>query len=237
LTPDAADRVDLQVVINLCTGMTSWLVDPTEAIAEVAHGVGIVAETMTWARTGWMQLLTDFSLDGRTRPRTGGEQKDPGPQVPTEIQTTSSQKISLDIPRIRRDPHLPDLALSDALRGRLAWLAVETGRPVDEVLNLLIDLYLKWQHQPETVATLWKVLQLAHSLNRADVDIEDLHGYLAAEAALRKHQCRFEDVPEALRVIEHLTVGCPRVGKWKERNNCADVVILKGERTAVGDEH
>ena len=60
-----------------------------------------------------------------------------------------------------------------------------------------------------TVVTLWKILQLARSLDRTDVGIDELHGYLAAEAALRKHQCRFEDIPEALRLIERLIDPSP----------------------------
>ena len=103
--------------------------------------------------------------------------------------------------------------MSDALRGRLAWLAVETGRPVDEVLNLLFKVYVKWQGQPETVATLWKIAELASVLNRTHVEIDDLHGYLCAEVALRKQLCRFEDVPEALRLIECL-MALPQSWSW-----------------------
>ena len=82
-----------------------------------------------------------------------------------------------------------------------------------EVINVLIDIYVKWKDQPETVVTLWKILQLARSLDRTDVGIDELHGYLAAEAALRKHQCRFEDIPEALRLIERL-MTLPQSWNW-----------------------
>lgn len=213
LTPDAAERVDLQVIVNLSTGMTSWLPDPAEAIAQVAHAVGILAETMAWTRPGWMEVFTDFSLDPQARPRTDLAGKDPRAHVPAKSEASPSQTIALQIPKVRREPNLPDLTLSDALRGRLAWLAVETGRPVDEVLNILFEVYVKWQGQPETVSTLWKILALARTLKRAHVDIDDLHGYLCAEAALRKHLCRFEDIPEALRLIECL-MALPQSWSW-----------------------
>ncbi len=213
LTPDAAERVDLQMIVNLSTGMTAWLPDPAEAIAQVAHAVGILAQTMAWARPGWMEVLTDFSLNPQARPRTDLAGKDPRAHVPAESEASPSQIIALQIPKVRREPNLPDLTLSDALRGRLAWLAVETGRPVDEVLNLLFEVYVKWQGQPETVATLWKIVELARVLNRAHVEIDDLHGYLAAEATLRKHLCRFEDIPEALRLIECL-MALPQSWSW-----------------------
>ena len=133
--------------------------------------------------------------------------------MPAEAEASPSQTIALQLPLVRREPHLPDLALSDALRGRLAWLAVETGRPVEEVLDLLIDVYVQWQRQPETVVTLSKIVTLGGALNRDHVDVDDLHGYLAAEAALRKHLCRFEDVPEALRLIECLA-ALPQSWTW-----------------------
>ncbi|MEO7863477.1 MAG: hypothetical protein ABIU05_24175 [Nitrospirales bacterium] len=214
LSPDAAERIDLQVIVNLSTGMTAWLPDPAEAIAQVAHAVGILAETMTWTRPGWIEVLSDWSLDPQARPRTDRAGKDPRTQVPAEAEANPSQTIALQLPLVRREPHLPDLALSDALRGRLAWLAVETDRPVEEVLHLLIDLYVQWQRQPETVVTLSKIVTLARALKRDHVDVDELHGYLAAETVLRKHLCRFEDVPEALRLIECLA-ALPQSWTWK----------------------
>jgi hypothetical protein len=103
--------------------------------------------------------------------------------------------------------------LSDDLRGRLAWLAVETGRPLDEVLNVLIDVYVKWQREPETVVTLWKILVLARSLKQRHVDVDDVHGYLSAKAALKEHLCRIEDVPHALQLIERLA-PLPQSWTW-----------------------
>ena len=214
LSPDAAERVDLQGIINLCTGMSTWLPDPAEAIAQVAHAVGILAETMAWTRPGWIEELSDFSLDPQARPRTDRAGKDQRTPVPAEAEANPSQTIALQPPQVQREPHLPDLALNDALRGRLAWLAVETGRPVNEVLNLLIDLYPLWKRQPETVVTLSKIVTLARALKRDYVDVDDLHGYLAAEATLRQHHCRFEDVPEALRLIECL-MALPQSWTWK----------------------
>ena len=56
-------RVDLQMVINLCTGMTAWLPDPAEAIAQVAPGVGILAATMAWTRPGWIEGRGEGACD------------------------------------------------------------------------------------------------------------------------------------------------------------------------------
>jgi hypothetical protein len=209
LNDDAAERIDLHLVVNLCTGMTAWLPDPTESVAQVSRGVGILAETMAWTRPGWIELVTAFSLEGRAL-RAVRHHKDECTQAAAQ---SESQTIDLQVPKVRREPNLPDLSLSDELRGRLAWLGVETGRPVGEVIDLLIDLYVKWKDQPETLVTLWKTLQLARSLEWANVDINEFHGYLAAESVLRKYQCRFEDVPDALRLIECL-MALPQSWNW-----------------------
>jgi hypothetical protein len=213
LNAEAAERIDLQLIVNLCTGMTAWLPDPVEAITQVAHGVGILAETMGWTRPGWIEVVTDFVLDQRTPPRPIRTETSQRQEVDAQSEMNVSQTISLQIPKVRREPNLPDLDLSNDLRGRLTWLAVETGRPVDEVLNILIDLYLKWRKEPEKVITLWKILVLARSLDRAEIDVDELHGYLIAEAALAKHQCRFEDVSYALRFIECLA-ALPQSWNW-----------------------
>ena len=124
--------------------MTAWLPDPTEAIAQVAHDVGLLAETMAWTHPGWIEAVTDFSLDARTPRAVRHHQDEPAPAAAH----SEPETIDLQVPKLRREPHLRDLSLSDELRGRLAWLAVETSRPVGEVINVLIDIYVKWKDQP-----------------------------------------------------------------------------------------
>jgi hypothetical protein len=212
LNEDAAERIDLQVIVNLCTGMSAWLPDPTDAIAQVAHGVGIVAETMSWTRAGWLQAVTDFSLKPSARPRPVRTNQDQ-PVETFDDCAASQQTIDLQIPKLHRESNLPNLSLSDELRARLAWLAVETGRPVDEVLNMLMDLYLEWRKQPDTVATLSKIVLLARSQDRAEIDVESVHRYLSAEETLKRNGYRFDDVPHALRLIESLA-ALPESWTW-----------------------
>lgn len=212
LNDDAAERIDLQMVVNLCTGMTAWLTDPTNAIAQVAHGVGLLAETMAWTRAGWIQAATDFSLKSAACPRTVHPNIEPYAEASAAV---SQETIDLHIPRLSREPNLPDLSMSDNLKGRLAWLAIETGRSVDEVLKTLIDHYLEWRKQPDTVATLTKIVELARAQDRAEIDVDAVHRYLIAEETLRRYGRGFEDIPHALRLIESLA-ALPRSWTWKK---------------------
>ena len=214
LNEDATERLDVQMVVNLCTGMTAWLPDPTDAIAQVAHGVGILAETMAWTRAGWLQTVIDFSLDPRRRPSAVLANRDEQAERPVQGNDLApSQTIDLHIPQLRREANLPDLSLSNELRGRLTWLAVDSGRPVDEVLNILMDLYSESRRYPDTVATLGKIVMLARSQDRAEVDVDSVHRHLMAEETLARHGYRFDDVPQALELIESLA-ALPQSWTW-----------------------
>lgn len=210
----AAERIDLQVIVNLCTGMTAWLPDPTTAIAQVAYDVGMLAETMAWTRAGWIEHVTDFSLESRAHARTVPPTQDQPVEAFAESGVRQPEIIDLQMPKTRREPNLPDLSLSDDLRGRLTWLAMETGRPVDEVLHLLINLYCEQEKQPDTLATISKIVALARAQDRAEIDLDTLHRYLMAEETLAKHRRHFEDIPPALRVIESLA-ALPQGWTWR----------------------
>jgi hypothetical protein len=114
--------------------------------------------------------------------------------------------LSLQVPpRPRGAIEFPDLSLSEELRARLVWFGVETRRPLDEALGGLLDFYLKWRaDEHDTLDTLATILELGRELDVAEVDVATLHAYLRARAALAKHNCTVEDVPEALRLIDWL---------------------------------
>lgn len=213
LFPAAHERVDVEVIVNLCTGMTAFLPAPAAAIAQVGHALGVLAETLGWARPGWVEPVTRFSLEPAGQ-LTRSSTEAPLPAGPVgrvdasaapEREPASPATLSLQVPRpVGRQAHVPDLSLSDPLRARLIWFAVETGRPLDEALTRLLDFYLQWRRRKETLSTLEAILTLARELEVAQVEVKALQGYLRAEAALAQHNCTFEDVPEALRLIELL---------------------------------
>lgn len=213
LLPAAHERVDVEVIVNLCTGMTAFLPAPAAAIAQVGHALGVLAETLGWARPGWVEPVSRFSLEPAGQlTRSSTEAPLPaGPVVRADASAAPEREpappatLSLQVPRpVGRQAHVPDLSLSDPLRARLIWFAVETGRPLDEALTRLLDFYLQWRRRKETLSTLEAILTLARELEVAQVDAETLQGYLRAQAALAQYNCTFEDVPESLRLIELL---------------------------------
>jgi len=235
LVPEAHERVDVEIVVNLCTGMTAFIREPAEAIAQVAYALGVLAETLGWARAGWIEVLTRVSLDSasglvRSTPRSSvlgtrdaarieeGANPDGAASTPA--------RLSLEVRRsTRREPGVPELSLSDELRARLTWLAVDTGRSVDEALTVLLGICQERREDADTLATLEAVLRLARELRIQEVEVETLEGYLKARAALAQHNCTLEDVPQALQLIE-LLAELPEPWDWPRARAAIETVAL-----------
>jgi len=60
LKPEAHQRIGVDVVMNLCTGMTAMLADPREAIAQVMQRIGLLSATVGWAQPGWEATMAQF---------------------------------------------------------------------------------------------------------------------------------------------------------------------------------
>lgn len=220
LLPEAEERVDVHIVENLCSGMTAFIPDPDEAIAHVGHALATVVETLGWTRLGWIEAVTRFSTDPKQSAPSRAAAPEPpvspvalAPQRTSGPAETASSVLSLHAPQTVREPGLPSLALSDALKGKLVWLAEETGRPVEEVLHMLITFFRQWQEDSDTLMRLNKILSLAHDLDLAQVEVATLQQYLEMLASLAEYQCTFEDVPEALRLIDALS-ALPTPWDW-----------------------
>jgi len=102
LLPDAHERVDVEIVVNLSAGMTAFIPEAVVAIAQVVHNVGILAETLGWTRPGWIEPVTAFK-HGAKGPgaRTSALVRVVTPEVPVtvhETQPAAPGTISLSDP-------------------------------------------------------------------------------------------------------------------------------------------
>ena len=220
IRPEAAERVDVHMVEQLSSGMTAWIPDAPAAIAQVGYDLGVVFETLGWTRPGWIETVLQFSLDPK---RTACEPAETDAAilisrmavlpVSPEKSTDPAPRLSLQVPRPEREPGLPSLALSDALKGKLTWLAEETGRPVEEVIGFLIGFFRRWQEKGADYPILHKIISLAQALEIAEVEVATLGRYLDTLALLKRYGRRMEDVPEALRLIDVLS-GLPDPWDW-----------------------
>ncbi len=221
LLPEAEERIDVHIVETLCSGMTSFIREANEAIAHVGHALGTIAETMSWTRVGWIEAVLHFSTEPRKRASQQAEE--PSPSVATVAgrmppmiagpERTPSSVLSLQVPHTIREAGLPSLALSDALKGKLCWLAEETGRPVEEVLPLLITFFRRWHEDPNTLMQWKTILSLARDLDLAHIEVTTLLEYLETQTMLAQSHRTFEDIPQALRLIDALS-ALPTPWDW-----------------------
>lgn len=228
LKPEAHERIGVEVVVNLCTGMTALLADPTDAIAQVVQRIGLLSETVGWAQPGWGETVSQFgrhhtSAMISTTPDTSSPLSEARKAEKEEEETEGM--VSLHLSPGRREPGLPSLHLSDELRATLTWLAVETGRPLEETVTLLIQHYIRWRHQPETIATLRRTLALGHELKVKGIEPSTLEEYLQARADLSHFGRTFDDVPEALRMIARLA-RLPEPWDWARAEQAIQSVGL-----------
>jgi hypothetical protein len=213
LRPEAHARVDVEGVVTLCAGMTAFLPTTVKAIAQVGYDFALLAETLGWTRPGWIETVTAFSQEGAARihQAAGSSASEPlapasAPSVAAPTACAVPPTVALQIPtRARPAVHVPDLALSEALRARLVWFTVETRRSLEEALGQLLDFYLEWRtDDTDTLDQLDTILELARTLTVTEIDATTLHDYLEAQRDLAAHHCGIDDIPDALRLIAWL---------------------------------
>ena len=236
LKPEAHQRVGVDVVVNLCTGMTAMVADPTEAIAQVAQRIGLLSATVGWVQPGWEATMAQFGL-----PHTSAMMSiPPETTLPLndarkgEHEVATDGMISLHVSPGHREPGLPSLHLSDELRASLTWLAVETGRSVEETLTALIQHYIRWQQRPDTIASLHRTVALSQQLNLKRIEPSRLEEYLQARADLRHYDRTIENVPTALHLIAKLA-RLPEPWDWARADQAIQSVgVLIAARILPG---
>jgi hypothetical protein len=234
LVPAAQPRVDVEIVVNLATGMTAFIPNPVPAIAYVAQALGVLAETLGWVRAGWREVVAEFARDprnpaaGLSALAPGAPSETPGAEIVKAPAPTPSISLTVPPPPPRRRTSVPDLDLSETLRARLIWFAMETQQDVEVALTTLLDFYLAWREADATDATidtLAAILRLGAELARSGVDVATLHDYLTTLEALRKHGCDYGDVPEALRLIR-LLEALPLTWDWGQAETAMNAVAV-----------
>ena len=243
LAPAAQTRVDVQVVMTLCTGMTAFIPDAEAAIVQVLYGVGMLAETMQWTNPGWIETVLRFALTAGAAVvrhtdtsvsslpvsgQSGGQAADSPSQSAT---------IPLQVQRLRRET-APPLGVGEALKNRLIWAAVDTGQSLEEFLTTLLDVYLTHRKDSNDLPALKQALRIADHLQMAEVEVSTLQNYLVAETTLRRAGLWLDDVPEALRLIP-LLEGLPQSWTWKQAQHAMRMVayiLRKGiDATQIGE--
>jgi hypothetical protein len=228
LVPAAQSRVDVEVVITLCTGMTAFIHDAEAAIVQVLYDVGMMAESMKWTNPGWIEAVLRCSLSkSRSAMRHTDTAASPS-HAPGELGAQPhelpnlSATIPLRMPQLRRETS-PPLGVSEGLKNRLIWAAVDTGQSLEDLLHALLNLYLMHRKDPNTITMLTRALRIADHLQIAEIEVLALQRYVATEATLRRAGLWMDDVPETLQLLP-LLEGLPQSWTWKQAQDAMRAV-------------
>jgi len=124
---------------------------------------------------------------------------------------------------------VPELDLSEDMRARLIWFAMETHQDLEAGLTTLLDHYLAWRGDDSTIDTLATIVRLAADLELASIEVGTLREHLAVRQALAEAGCTFADVPQALQLLD-LLQALPVEWTWKQAKVAIEHVasILEG---------
>ena len=228
LCAEAYERVDVEIVVNLCEGMTAFVPELRHAIAQVVHDIGVLADTLQWARPGWIEVVTGFR-QGATRPADTAalaQIRPAEPSTATALVAPSTPPTALTLavpPPPRRQATVPELELSPEVRARLIWFAMETQQNLENALTTLLDFYLECRDAGRTMETLVAALRLAEQLEVAEIEVDTVHEYLTMRDQLEQSRCSFKDVPEALRLIATIS-NLPFDWDWKQAETAMEAV-------------
>ena len=235
LLEEAQQRIDVHVIVQLCSGMTAFL-DPYQAIRQVVHAVGLCAETMGWTRPGWIAALVEESLDS-TSGSIPMEAPETYPSLAPSSAPTTPGSTTLSFQGVPAPRPLASVlpTVSQPTRDRLTWLAVETRQSIDGTVGTLIDLYLLHREGTNTMGIFRRTLALADQLKVAELHVNDIRGYLAIRARLARHHCDYQDVPYALQLLDRLSALSPS-WTWKQVEHVLDIMAVVLQEEIKPDE-
>lgn len=213
LVPEAVGSVDVELLIGLGRGLTGWLT-PVVAMQQALYDFLLVVETVGWVRPGWLEAVRVFPDGGEGAALPVGT---PGPVTQTPESARPPQTISLfpeqttltrqkeHPPMNSRDSMLPTFAISDRTKALMAWLAVDAGVSLDQVVEILVEIYRMQRYDDLTFRDLLAVVRLREACETAEISVRDLRIAVNLNVGLQERGLTvLDDIPTTLRVADDL---------------------------------
>jgi hypothetical protein len=214
LVPESVGLVDVELLLGLGRGLSGWLT-PVAAMRQAVYDFLLVVETVGWVRPGWLEAVRAFPDRGE-----GAISASPGaraPVMPTPQRAHPPQTISLFPERMTsvqkkehpamnsRDSMLPAFAISDHTKTLMAWFAVDAGTSLDQVVEILVEIYRMQRADDVTFHDLLAVVRLREECETAEIAVSDLRTAVELTVGLRERGLSLlDDIPTTLQVAKDL---------------------------------
>lgn len=201
--PEMHDRIDTEMLLILAAGMRGFIDDDERAIQQMLYDVGLMLETLGWARPDWITAVSEFSL---LCPRPAPIR--PAPSPPPSIPDTQDGDDHILIRRpfmMNHTSDSPSYCLSEETRARLILMAAEEHISFAHAADLMTDFYFSATHSPGfNLTDLHSILALSKELNIRQISMKSVKLTLALQAFLQEHQLEFDNFEAAVSLLARL---------------------------------
>ena len=201
--PEMHDRIDTEMLRILAAGMCGFIDDDERAVQQTLYNVGLMLETLGWARSGWVTAVSEFSL---LCPR-----RDPIGFPHTRPTSTPETEDANDLILIRRtfmNNQKSDSApytLSEETRARLILMAAEEHITFAHAADVMTDYYdSAMKSFGVGLEDLHSILALGKELKVRKISVKSVKLTLELFAYLREHQLDDEDFDAAISLLARL---------------------------------
>jgi hypothetical protein len=201
--PEMHDRIDSEMLLILAGGMGGFIDDDERAIQQTMYDVGLMLETVGWARTDWITAVSEFSL---LCPRPTPVRTPPLP--PHSPADTEDEDDHIVIRRPFMTNHTSDHAsytLSEETRARLILMAAEEHISFAHAADITVDFYSSATQSPGfNLQDLHSILALSKDLKIREIPLKSVKLTLALQAFLHEHQLTSDDFEAAVSLLARL---------------------------------
>lgn len=212
--PESIGIIDVELLLGLGRGLSGWLM-PVAAMRQALYDFLLVVETVGWVRPGWLEAVRAFPDRGE-----GAISASPDARAPV-MQTLQvahpPRTISLFPERMApvqkkehpgmtsRDSMLPTFAISDRTKALMVWLGEDALAPLDQVVEILVEIYRMQRADDVSLQDLLAVVRLRDECETAEIAVSDLRTAVELTVGLRERELTLlDDIPTTLAVAKEL---------------------------------
>lgn len=201
--PEMHDRIDTQMLLILAAGMRGFIDDDERAIQQTLYDVGLMLETLRWARPDWVTTVSEFSLLG---PRPAPVRPEPTPPPSTPDTEDEDDHILIRRPFMtNQTSDNASYSLSEETRARLILMAAEEHISFEHAADLVTDFYHSATHSRGfNLTDLHSIMALSQECNIRRISLKSVKLTVALQALLQEHQLAFDHFDAAVSLLARL---------------------------------